>query len=78
MTERTPCSALVNGVCINGFPVMAGCRTGDPRFSHPCLSEKWCARVYPETGAPSADQVARSRARAITNQREPLRFWSHK
>lgn len=61
------CSALVNGVCANGFVAAPACGHGygdGPYNVVPCMSESWCARLFPETGAPSAEQVARARVRA--------------
>jgi hypothetical protein len=62
-----PCSALVNGVCTNGFiapPACANTAGIGVWNMTPCMSEKWAARLFPETGAPSADDVMRARERA--------------
>lgn len=61
------CSALVNGVCINGFTAVPACGHGygdGPYNVVQCMSESWCVRLFPETGQPSPEQVARARARA--------------
>lgn len=70
MTDK-PCSGLVNGVCIHGFPATLACsETLDfyyrkyvvriPR----CMDEKWAARFLKETGTPSEQQIAYARAAA--------------
>lgn len=62
-----PCSALVNGVCTNGFVRVPACAHGygsGPYNVVPCMSEDWCARLFPETGQPSAADIARAHARA--------------
>lgn len=66
--QQISCSALVNGICTNGFaPVTPACRAteriGRPYMMTVCMSEDWAARLYPETGAPSADDVRRARER---------------
>ena len=53
---NTPCSALVDGKCKNGFPTTPACRAteriGRPYMMTVCMSEDWAVRLYPETGAP--------------------------
>lgn len=72
MERFVKCSALVNGVCTNGFPAVPHCaKTEDSGGIYsrlPCMTETWSARLFPETGAPSAEQVARARARAASLQ----------
>lgn len=65
------CSALTNGICTNGFPETPACKSD--RMGHfyavpPCLSEKRSALLFPETGAPSRELVARARKRAALGQ----------
>jgi len=69
----TPCSALLNGVCTNGFPAV-GCCAHTELIGHPysipvCLSETLALRSFPENGAPSKEQVERARKRAIEQER---------
>lgn len=64
------CSALVNDVCTNGFPAVAHCRMTErsgngPYNVLPCMSEVLSARLFPETGAPTASDVARARSRSL-------------
>lgn len=73
----TPCSALVNGVCTNGFPAVPCCGHteligGD--YSMPfCLSDTLPFRSFPETGAPSREQVERARKRATETKSSAVR-----
>jgi hypothetical protein len=64
----TPCSALVNGYCINGFMATPGCRNTEcigGVYTHVvCMSESWAARMHPETGMPSERDIARNRQAA--------------
>lgn len=58
MSERHPCSALINGKCKNLFPVTAACSPwqgtdGSWQGGTPfCMNETLTARLYPETGGP--------------------------
>lgn len=58
MSDRHPCSALIDGRCKNGFPVTVACapwqdaRGEFPEQTPMCMSEAHCAQIWPETGAP--------------------------
>lgn len=65
MTNRHPCSALVDGKCRNGFPTDASCApwpdTAGKWWMRPpiCMSETRTARLFPETGAPPKFPLSR-------------------
>lgn len=64
MNQSARCSALVaDHICTNGFASAPACRHTDFMVP-PCMSEKWSARMFPETGGPAADDVKRARERA--------------
>lgn len=71
------CSALVNGVCLNGFMVTPHCNPVQDVWKcftcgqlskqqpvPPCMSEKISERQFPETGAPTRRDVERAHVRA--------------
>jgi hypothetical protein len=83
MSASNACSALVNGVCLNGFPVTPACcpaqvpwkchackRDSDRQPTPFCMSEDWCARVL-ETfgGKPLAAMVDNARARSVEGRK---------
>lgn len=70
------CSALVSGVCINGFMVTPACnpiqapwrchacgRDSDGQPTPVCMHEDWSARIFPDTGCPEWPVVERMRER---------------
>lgn len=61
--ERGPCSAYSNGECSNGFIATAPCAgtAGTP----PCLKEELCGRLYPITGDPLKERIARDDNRTV-------------
>lgn len=72
MDRFVKCSALRNRICTDGFPAVPMCShtelaTGSLYGRLPCCDENWTARLFPETGAPSMEQVERSRRRAADN-----------
>lgn len=47
MSERTPCSALINDACKNGFYVTAVCHgIGVEDVAPTCMNEERCAHLY--------------------------------
>ena len=75
------CSALVNGICTNGFIALPACDPVQPvwkcsecrreyeRQPTPmCMSEAMCARWIPETGAPTQEQVEYARKRVALSK----------
>lgn len=71
------CSALVNGVCMNGFPATLAC--SDPYDFYykkyvvripRCMDERWQARFLKETGAPTPLMIERARQLSSQNQTE--------
>lgn len=66
---RTPCSAYAQSVefCRNGFPqrdYVCWGGGGDLPGVPFCMSEARCARMFPDTGAPSPEWVAKCRQEA--------------
>lgn len=64
----TPCSALINGICTNGFIARPGCavteKIGPPYLQVACLSEILALRDHPDIGKPTDEQVRQARERA--------------
>lgn len=63
-----PCSDLINGVCINGFPTIGICARTEmigiwqsPPF---CLREEQCGRLYENSGG-KPDDYSVQRAREL-------------
>lgn len=61
--KRIPCSALVNGWCINGFPVTEICRQtemiGEWQSRPFCLREEQCGRLYEDSGGKPPEYAVR-------------------
>lgn len=68
-----PCSAFAKTAdaefCLNGFFVNPACR-GATASVPMCMDEDWCARRFPETGAPTMERVEYIRRLAPPRQGE--------